>query len=209
MLKSLCVMCWLLILGGLSSPGFAAPDLSGRWVLNEEQSDDAHERLQGLTVIRSKPRSITAAERERAGMTRQMRVYDEVQLAKERRQIGQEADVGELARVLNAEVLAIAAIEGGFELTYDTAFTRTLKPRPGGARYSAKGDEFVADEIGRSMVYWRGNMLVVETLLAPRGTMTEEISLKTAGKQLRIHTMMRNPDWLIDADIVRVFDAAP
>jgi len=190
-------------------PAAAAPDLTGRWILNEDGSDDAHERLQGLTVLRARPKPTTEAERDRTSrrMSRQARVYDEMQLAKERRLIKQEADVGTLARVLNAEVLAVSTVEGGYAIDYDGAFTRALKPRPGGPRYSAKGDEFQPDEIGRSMVFWRTDTLVIETLLAPRGTMHEEISL--GGGRLKIHTIIRNPDWLFEADILRVFDRAP
>lgn len=187
----------------------ATPDFSGRWTLNEDDSDDAHERLQGLTVIRSEPTPVTEAERGRQGKSRQARMFDELELAQQRHLIRQEADVGELTHVLHTESITVAAIDTGFELTYANGFQRRLNPRPGGPRYSAKGDEFVPDGIGNSMVYWRGGVLVVETLLAPRGMMTEEFSLKPGARKLEIHTVLRNPDWIIDADIVRVFDAAP
>lgn len=187
----------------------AAPDFSGRWTLNKDKSDDAHERLQGLTVIRSDPTPRTEAEREREGKSRPARIYNELELAEERHLIRKEADVGELTHVLHTESVTVARIESGVEVTYDNGFKRQLKPRPGGQRYSAKGDEFVPDKIGRSMVFWRGSLLVVKTLLAPRGMMTEEFSLQPGRRRLEIHTVLRNPDWLIDADIVRVFDPAP
>jgi hypothetical protein len=211
MRKALPIFLSLWFLGGCawSVPSIAAPDLGGHWTLNEDESDDVQERLQGLTVIRSKPKSQVAAEREREGLGRKERIYSELELAEERRSINRVAEVGELTHVLHTESLTVAALESGVEITYDQGFKRHLKPRTGGRRYSAKGDEFTPDELGRGMVYWRENILVIETLLAPRGTMTEELSLKGSPRRLKVHTVLRNPDWLVDADIVRVFDAGP
>lgn len=211
MRKALPLVLSLWFCGGAawSAPSSASPDLSGHWIVNEDASDDVHERLQGLTVIRSKPKSQVAAERDREGLGRKARVYNELELAQERHLIRHEADVGDLTRVLHTAALTVVTRESDLTVTYDKGFTRQLAPRTGGRRYSAKGDEFTPDDLGRSMVYWRGNVLVIETLLAPRGTMTEELSLKENARKLQIHTVLRNPDWLIDADIVRVFDAAP
>ncbi len=184
----------------------AVAEITGQWLINEDDSDDPHDQLQGLTVIRATPISTTAAERARAGKSRTAKVYNELELAGVRRSMRAEADVGELARVLNAEAISISATESGYEFKYDDGFARKVMPRSGGPVYTAKGDEFTPDELGRSMVYWRGKILVIETLLAPRGTMSEEISRKPGGSQLEIHTKLSNPDWLIDAEIFRVFD---
>lgn len=183
----------------------AAPAISGRWTIDPEHSDDVAERLQGLSVIRAQAKPVVQAERDRTGMSRQARVYDELQLAEERKRIRAVADVGDLTRVLHTSTLAINTSGDALDVTYEGGFTRRLAPRAGGPRYSAKGDEFVPDELGRSMVYWRGDTLVVETMLAPRGRMTEEFSLKSGSQALRVHTTISNPDWVLDADIVRVF----
>ena len=188
----------------------AAPpaDLTGGWQLNEEDSDDSRERLQGLTILRSQARSVVQAQRDReeAGMTRQQQVYDEMQLAKERKLINQEADVGNLGEIIHTTQLKLEADATTVTITYDGGLVRVLAPRPGGARYSAKGDEFVETGIGRSMVYWRGKQLVIETLLAPRGTMIETLGLRKDGRQLEVQTVLRNPDWLVNPEISRVFD---
>lgn len=193
-----------------SGPLSAAPpaDLTGSWRLNEEDSDDSRERLQGLTILRSQPRSVVQAQRDReeAGMTRQQQVYDEMQLAKERKLINQEADVGGLGEIIHTASLQLSADATTVTVTYDGGLVRVLAPRPGGARYSAKGDEFVETGIGRSMVYWRGKQLLIETLLAPRGTMIEALSLRKDGRQLEVQTVLRNPDWLVNPEISRVFD---
>ena len=193
-----------------SGPLSAAPpaDLTGSWRLNEEDSDDSRERLQGLTILRSQPRSVVQAQRDReeAGMTRQQQVYDEMQLAKERKLINQEADVGGLGEIIHTASLQLSADATTVTVTYDGGLVRVLAPRPGGARYSAKGDEFVETGIGRSMVYWRGKQLLIETLLAPRGTMIETLSLRKDGRQLEVQTVLRNPDWLVNPEISRVFD---
>lgn len=193
-----------------SGPLSAAPpaDLTGSWRLNEEDSDDSRERLQGLTILRSQPRSLVQAQRDRegVGMTRQQQVFDELQLAKERKLINQEADVGGLGEIIHTTSLLLGADATTVTVTYDGGLVRVLAPRPGGARYSAKGDEFVETGIGRSMVYWRGKQLVIETLLAPRGTMIETLSLRKDGRQLEVQTILRNPDWLVNPEISRVFD---
>lgn len=197
--------CLLICLLLLATAVSAAPVLSGRWAIDPERSDDVEERLQGLSVIRAQPKPVVQAERDRTGMSRQARVYDELQLAEERKRIRAVADVGDLTRVLHTATLAIAESAGALDVTYEGGFTRHLVPRAGGPRYSAKGDEFAPDELGRSMVYWRGDMLVVETMLAPRGRMTEEFLLKPGTPSLRVHTRISNPDWVLDADIIRVF----
>lgn len=193
-----------------SGPLQAAPpaDLTGSWRLNEEDSDDSRERLQGLTILRTQPRSLVQAQRDReeAGMTRQQQVYDEMQLAKERKLINQEAEVGGLGEIIHTETLQLSADGTNVTVTYDGGLVRVLAPRPGGARYSAKGDEFVETGIGRSMVYWRGKELVIETLLAPRGTMIETLGLRKDGRQIEVQTILRNPDWLVNPEISRVFD---
>ena len=194
---------------GMAAHAAAPPvDLSGRWQLDEEASDDSRERLQGLTILRTQARSVVEAQRQRreAHMTRQQQVTDEMQLAKERKLIQQEADVGALGEIIHTLHVEVTSEANQITLAYDGGLTRTLAPRPGGARYSAKGDEFVETGIGRSMVFWRGRELVVETLLAPRGTMIETLRVDKSGQQLEIRTILRNPDWLVNPEILRVFN---
>ena len=179
----------------------ATPDFAGQWSINEDASDDPHDQLTGLALIKIKP--LPSSEEQQHSQ-----VYAEQALVAQRHSLRAEADVGELAHVLNTATLTIATTETGFQFTYDNGFKRVITPRPGGAVYTAKGDEFIVDELGRSMVYWRGATLVIETLLAPRGMMTEEVSLPRAKHQLKVHTKLTNPDWDFDADILRVFDPA-
>jgi hypothetical protein len=197
----------------LFAPVWAAPPviLDNQWVLNEDDSDDINQRLQGLTILRTDPISLVKADRERkeSGMTRQKQVYDELQLSKERQLMRKVEDLGDLTRILHTTRLGVTSTDTTVTLAYEDGFTRTLAPRAGGPRYSAKGDEFVATGIGRSMVFWRGKQLVVETLLAPRGTMVETFGTTPDGAQLEVRTVLRNPDWLVNPEILRVFDRTP
>ncbi|MBM4227767.1 MAG: hypothetical protein FJ164_08490 [Gammaproteobacteria bacterium] len=203
----------LLLLPLLFAPAWATPPviLDNQWVLNEDDSDDINQRLQGLTILRTEPISLVKADRERkeSGMTRQKQVYDELQLSKERQLMRKVEDLGDLTRILHTTRLGVTSTDTTVTLAYEDGFTRTLTPRPGGPRYSAKGDEFVETGIGRSMVFWRGKQLVVETLLAPRGTMMETFNTTPDGAQLEVRTVLRNPDWLVNPEILRVFDRAP
>ncbi len=191
----------LAMLGGVCLQAAATPELAGHWELNKKGSDDSHERLEGLRVVRADPDGDTPRHPGESSSA-----FDMLDIAKERHQDHQETNIGELSGVLHTKAIVITREGNDFLLTYDDRFKRLLKPRPDGPRYSAKGDEFVANAIGHSMVYWQEESLIVETLLAPRGTMNEEFSLDGAHHQLRIHTILRNPDWLIDADIKRRFD---
>lgn len=197
----------------LFAPVWAAQpaNLDAQWVLNEDASDDINQRLQGLTILRTGPISLVKADRERkeSGMTRQKQVYDELQLAKERQLMRKVEDLGDLTRILHTTRLGVTSADATVTLAYEDGFTRTLAPRAGGPRYSAKGNEFVETGIGRSMVFWRGKQLVVETLLAPRGTMVETFNTTPDGRQLEVRTVLRNPDWLVNPEILRVFDRAP
>jgi hypothetical protein len=203
-----------LLAGLLIAPicGASPPvSLDAQWVLNEDDSDDINQRLQGLTILRTEPISLVKADRERkeSGMTRQKQVYDELQLSKERQLMRKVEDLGELTQILHTTRLGVSSTETTVTLAYEDGFSRILTPRPGGPRYSAKGDEFVATGIGRSMVFWRGKQLVVETLLAPRGTMIETLNITPDGTQLEVRTILRNPDWLVNPEILRVFDRTP
>jgi hypothetical protein len=197
----------LLACGGLPAT-LATPAMAGHWVVNKHDSDDPRDRLKGLSLLHEVP-SPSAAERDRQGQATETRVYGEIDLAKERRKLNTAVDVGELSRVLGTDTIGIAEAPDGYVLTYQDGLTREIRPRAGGPVYSAEGDEFVASAFGRSQVYWRGQTLVIETLLEPRGQMFEELRLLEGGKRLEIHTRLSNPDWITDADVLRIFDPAP
>ena len=197
----------LILLTNLLLPAAAdaTPAFEGRWTINEDESDDPHDQLKGLKMVKSRPPTASTGTGGREDAQR-ARAYTQQALVKERHLLFSEADVGELSRILNATSVNIVPADSGFQFSYEDGFKRQLSPRPGGAVYTAKGDEFLPDELGRSMVYWRSSVLVIETLLAPRGTMTEEVSLQSAKHRLKIHTVLKNPDWDFDADIIRIFE---
>lgn len=188
----------------------AAPPgaLDGQWVLNEKASDDVEQRLQGLTLLRTGPQSRVRAQRDHIDRrdSRQKQVFDEMQLAKERQLMRKVEKVGDLTQILYTTRLGVHSTDTTVTLDYEGGVSRVLTPRAGGPRYSAKGDEFVETGIGRSMVFWRGPELVVETLLEPRGTLTEIFSFGPQGNQLEVRSVLRNPDWLVNPEILRVFD---
>jgi len=185
----------------------AAPAIDDHWKVIEDKSDDPHDRLKGLAMLRQ---SNVLVETPRAGQppTRQTQLYNEIELNKRRHLQDTEADVGGLSSVLFSDSIQITPTVEGFDFTYEDGFKRTVNPRVGGPVYSAKGDEFTQDQLGRSMIYWRGGVLVIETMLAPRGNMTEEIALEQPLRKLKVHTKISNPDWLLDADIERRFAPA-
>jgi len=90
-------------------------------------------------------------------------------------------------------------------MRYDSGYVRALKPTAGGPVYSAKGGEYKADSLGLELSYRRDGLLVIETMLEPRGRMLEEFKLDAAGRELTIKTMIDNPDWIIEASLTRVF----
>ena len=189
-------------------PASAVPNVSDDWRVVKDDSDDPHDRLKGLAMLRSAPNTLESHDRSRAGPTRQAKIYNEIELNKQRHLRDTEADVGALSSVLFTDSLRVSPTAEGYEVLYEGGFKRVVNPRPGGPVYSAKGDEFTTDQLGRSMIYWRGSTLVIETLLAPRGNMTEEFTLEQPIRKLKVQTKITNPDWLLDADIIRVFEPA-
>lgn len=205
-----CLAIGLMVLGLTAPPAFAAGAgaLAREWRVNDAQSDEPSERLKGLALLGVEEKGPPVDHDSRlGGMQRQN--WEQRQLALDRRRRDTPVDVGPVARLLGARALSIRAEGTALVLEYDGVLTRRLAPRAGGPVYSAKGDEFVADGIGRSQAWWRGATLCIETLLAPRGTMTEEIAVAPDTPQrLVVHTRIVNPDWRFDADVRRVFDAA-
>lgn len=198
--RAACVALALLCSAGL---GAEPPELAREWVVNDDLSDDPSDRLTGLAMIRDAPPG-TGADKIPAGAP--ARYFQEQEMFAERRRENSPASVGELQRVLEADRLSVRGGATAYTFIYDTAFERPIAPRAGGPVYSAKGDEFVATAIGRTLAYWRADTLIIETMLAPRGTMIEELSVAPETGQLTIRTTIQNPDWIRAADIVRVFD---
>lgn len=200
----LCVALWLVTAPVLAS----GPDYSGHWVLNEDESDDPREALKGLTLMRQSTRSERVDESANRQRGLNSRYFSQQELLEKRRAEKAVVDVGPIQQILDAEVVDITDSGTDASIRYDAGYVRELKPTEGGPVYSAKGGEYKADSLGLELSYRRDGLLLIETMLKPRGRMLEEFKLDAGGRQLTITTLIDNPDWVIEAHLRRVFERA-
>ena len=119
------VLPWLLLHFPLTS---ATPNVSDDWRVIEDDSDDPHDRLKGLAMLRAAPNTLEATDRSRAGPTRQAKIYNEIELSKQRHLRDTEADVGALSSVLFTDSLRVSPTAEGYEVLYDGGFKRAVNP---------------------------------------------------------------------------------
>lgn len=196
----------LLALVACVPPALAAgPVLTGHWVLLEDESEDPRDALKGLTLMRQG--GLEDDDRRKRAVTDQVSTnyYSQRALVEKRRIENAVADVGPIQRVLDARVLDIEDAGATATINYDTAYSRMLMPTEGGPVYSAKGNEYKTDSLGLELSYRRDGLLVIETMLRPRGRMLEEFKLDPGGNKLTVDTTIDNPDWVIEARLRRVF----
>ena len=202
-MKRFLVLPFLLAL--TAAPALAGnPVLSGHWVLVEDKSDDPREALKGLTLMRQSGDRDEGESGYRKSTT-DRHYYAQQELLAKRRLENAVVDVGPIQQVLNAQVIDIDDAGASATVRYDSGYVRELRPTEGGPVYSAKGGEYKADSLGLELSYRRDGLLVIETMLEPRGRMLEEFKLDAAGRELTIKTMIDNPDWIIEARLKRVF----
>ena len=202
-----CFACFLLLLP-IALVHAAEPNLGGTWTLVPKESDDPEKALKGLGIVRLTQRYSTDDTPTSRRDAQQTRYYEQQNMLDAKRAAGATANVGLINHMLAASKLVIADQGATVDLSFDDALRRSLKPSPGGPVYSAKGAEYSRDPMGQTLSWRQDGVLQVETILEPRGKMTESFKLNIAQGRLVIDTVIENPDWIIPAKLRRVFEAA-
>lgn len=176
--------------------------LAGSWVLDAAHSDEPRKALKGLRLMREAKFEEKPAAR---GSAHDARYYAQRELLEKKRAEGAVADVGPIQRVLEARRIDIEDSGAAVMLRYEDGWSRSLAPTVGGPVYSAKGTEYQRDALGLTLSYRRDGSLFIETVLQPRGHMTEELRVNPTGHTLTVKTTIANPDWIVEAHIKRVY----
>lgn len=179
-----------------------SPSLTGRWVLDEDRSDDPRKALKGLRLMRETKFEVKPESR---GIGTDSHYYAQRELLEKKRIEGEVANVGPIQRVLDATRLDVDDDGARVNLRYDGQWSRSVTPADGGPVYSAKGVEYKKDDLGLGLSYRRDGSLFIETMLRPRGRMLEELHVDASGRVLTVTTTIDNPDWIIEARIKRVY----
>jgi len=202
-----CFACFLLLLP-IALAHAADANLGGVWTLVPKESDDPEKALKGLGIVRLTQRYSTDDRPTSRRDAEQSRYYQQQNMLDAKRAAGATANVGLINHMLAATKLVIADQGATVDLSFDDALRRSLKPSSGGPVYSAKGAEYTRDPMGQTLSWRQDGVLQVETILEPRGKMTESFKIDPAKGRLVINTVIENPDWIIPAKLRRVFEPA-
>ena len=185
-------------------------DISGFWTLNAELSDDADKKFKDLVKSQKKKFALRKAEEKReksaAGGATFKRYWEHVADQAEWNKLASAVHDGTLLSLMFATRLAIAATDIGFKAWYDDGYVRDIKPNPNGRVFTASGDEIISDGIGRTLAFWRGAKLNLETRGKKRGKIFETMSVSPDRSQLTITLEIDRKDWAKVVTLKQVFD---
>ena len=181
---------WLLCLIICYASGLSAnTEFSGRWVLDENQSEAAEDMLKKkfrrLKPGQTRPygmRNPTGTTAEGA-LENYWRTLNE---GRERRASKNLRRVGSAYPLVTFTKLHIEAQPTSQHLTftYEDSLIRQVIPNQNGRIYTAKGDELVADSIGHTLSYWMGPALFLETDSPTGGKYIEELKISKTNKTI-------------------------
>ncbi len=203
---------WLLCLIICYASGLSAnTEFSGRWVLDENQSEAAEDMLKKkfrrLKPGQTRPygmRNPTGTTAEGA-LENYWRTLNE---GRERRASKNLRRVGSAYPLVTFTKLHIEAQPASQHLTftYEDSLIRQVVPNQNGRIYTAKGDELVADSIGHTLSYWMGPALFLETDSPTGGKYIEELEISKTNKTILHYRVKLNlPSLKEPVEIRRAF----
>ena len=203
---------WLLCLIICYASGLSAnTEFSGRWVLDENQSEAAEDMLKKkfrrLKPGQTRPygmRNPTGTTAEGA-LENYWRTLNE---GRERRASKNLRRVGSAYPLVTFTKLHIEAQPTSQHLTftYEDSLIRQVIPNQNGRIYTAKGDELVADSIGHTLSYWMGPALFLETDSPTGGKYIEELKISKTNKTILHYRVKLNlPSLKEPVEIRRAF----
>ena len=189
----------------------ADTEFSGRWVLDESQSEAAEDMLKKkfrrLKPGQTRPygmRNPTGTTAEGA-LENYWRTLNE---GRERRASKNLRRVGSAYPLVTFTKLHIEAQPASQHLTftYEDSLIRQVIPNQNGRIYTAKGDELVADSIGHTLSYWMGPALFLETDSPTGGKYIEELKISKTNKTILHYRVKLNlPSLKEPVEIRRAF----
>ncbi|MDA0822596.1 MAG: hypothetical protein O3C28_09260 [Proteobacteria bacterium] len=99
-------------------------------------------------------------------------------------------------------------ISGRIIIAYDDGkVKRRIDPNPNGRVHSATGKGTSKDSIGTTMAYFDADAVVIETLTNSAERLVERLEISRSG-QLKLTTVLHNPQWKHSITFVRRYDRA-
>ena len=203
---------WLLCLIICYASGLSAnAEFSGRWVLDENQSEAAEDMLK-KKFRRLKPgQTRPYGMRDPTGTTAEGALenyWRTLNEGRERRASKNLRRVGSAYPLVTFTKLHIEAQPASQHLTftYEDSLIRQVIPNQNGRIYTAKGDELVADSIGHTLSYWMGPALFLETDSPTGGKYIEELKISKTNKTILHYRVKLNlPSLKEPVEIRRAF----
>ena len=186
-------------------------ELSGRWILNEKQSEAAEDMLKKkfrrLNPGQTRPYGMrnpsgTTAEGALENYWRTLNDGRERRASKNLRRVGSAYPLVTFTKLL----IETQPTPQHLTFTYEDSLIRQVIPNQNGRIYSAKGDELVEDSIGHTLSYWIGSSLFLETDSPTGGKYVEELKISKTNKTILHYRVKLNlPSLKEPVEIKRVF----
>ena len=90
-------------------------------------------------------------------------------------------------------------------VSYDGKLKRLISPNPNGRVHSATGKGISKDAVGETLAYIEDDAIVIETRTNAAERLAERFEL-TPNDQLKVTTLLKNPDWRRTVEFVRFYD---
>ncbi|MFT4564725.1 MAG: hypothetical protein ACI9BW_004495 [Gammaproteobacteria bacterium] len=182
-----------------------ASDISGSWTLNKDDSEKLEKQLDKLKL----------EIRDYAYDHGKISDPDKPDPFENRRKVGdKEWETRRNGGVVNPSVIVRHMVEAKslkvhiserIIVAYDGKVRRRINPNPNGRVHSAKGKGTSKDTVGTTMAYLDADAVVIETLTNSAERLVERLEI-SRGNQLKLTTVLHNPQWKHSVTFVRMYD---
>ena len=196
------LLCSALFLacGAMSRPARADDDrLNGSWVLDGDRSESygsASKKInEQILAYRKRQRAKQFGDSNRQRSANQ---YDNQRRATEDLMREDLGDINwsltdDLSAVMEAKALKIYQSRMCAVL-YDKRLKRLFPINPDGNSYSVKGNEVAHDEVGKTLGWFEGKRLVIDTDIKGGDRLVEKLTVDDTGNELTVLTQLTRRD---------------
>ena len=195
----------------LAPPSRAEDDrLNGSWVLDAERSESyksaADKVNQQILAYRKRQRAKQFGDSNRQ---RASNKYDNQRQAAEEMIREDRGDINwtltdELSAVMEAKAIKIYQSRMCAVL-YDKRVKRLFPINPDGNSYSVKGNEVAKDEVGKTIGWFEGKRLVIDTDVKGGDRLAEKFTVDDSGDELTVMTRLNRRDLNRSVEYKRIY----
>lgn len=194
-------LCAATLLVCVLAPTARAEDdrLNGSWTLDAERSEtykSAAEKVNSQILEyrkRQRAKQFGDSNRQRSSnkYDNQRRAAEDL-MREDRGEINW-ALTDELSAVMEASALKIYQARM-CAILYDKRLKRLFPINPDGNSYSVKGNQVAKDEVGKTLGWFEGKRLVIETDVRGGDRLAEKLEVNEAGDELNVETRLTRRD---------------